>query len=205
MQTAIFNPISIFPPGSGVSNLAAREKVVEYVLNKVQPNSILDLGCGVGLYGYQIRLYDKDVRLIGVDVAMKYLTSMFCQSLYNVLIQAKIEDVVYGKIKVERDITIMMSTIEHFDKEDAEIILGTLDKVIISTPMFPMVQPSEDGNKYQEHRCWFSQAELEELGYSLLFKTEYPGGHWPGFCGIFQKGVKERENNLGDQVGDKRE
>ena len=127
---------------------------------------------------------------------MSYLTSMFCQSLYNALIQAKIEDVVYNRIKVERDITIMMSTIEHFEKEDAEIILQTLDKVIISTPMFPMAQPIVDDNKYQEHRCWFSQAELEELGYSLLFKTEYPGGHWPGFCGVFQKGVKERENML---------
>lgn len=154
------------------------------------------MGCGVGLYGYRLRLKDKRVKLIGVDAEMTYLTSMFCQSLYNVLIQAEIQEVVWGEIHVRRDLTIMMSTIEHFDKGVAVDILDHLNKVIISTPMFPMKQEIVDDNKYQEHRCWFKQDELEALGYSLLFKTEYPGGHWPGFCGVFQKGVKERENLL---------
>ena len=189
--------INIFPPGAGVSNLAAREKTSNYVINEVQPKAILDLGCGMGLYGYQMRILDKDVKIIGVDISSKNLMSMFCQSCYNILIQAKIEDVVYGVVRVNRDITIMASTIEHFEKAEAENMLRVLDKVIISTPLFPMVQGMIGNNRYQEHRCWFSQKELEALGYGLLFKVEYPTPQ-PGYCGIFQKGVKKHENNLGN-------
>jgi len=185
--------INIFPPGSGVSNRAAREKITNYVINEVQPKAVLDLGCGVGLYGYRMRILDKDVRIIGVDASMTYLTSMFCQSCYNILIQAKIEDVVFGPVNIERDITIMASTIEHFDKDVAITLLKGLDSVIISTALFPMVQEVVDNNRYQEHRCWFSQEELEKLGYELLFKVEYPTPQ-PGYCGIFQKGVKKHEN-----------
>jgi len=147
------------------------------------------------MYGYRIRLFDKDVKLTGVDISLKYLASMFCQSCYNTLIQAKIEEVVYGPIRVNTDLTIMMSTIEHFKKPDAETMLKTLDRVIVSTPMFPMKQPVVDSNRYQEHRCWFKQEEIEMLGYELLFKSEYPG-NWPGYCGVFQKGVEKHEDML---------
>ena len=182
------DPGRMFPPGAGLSHGKVREELCLWVVNNARPQTVLDLGCGVGLYGMQLKMFDSDVRVIGVDAHFQYLASVFCQSCYDSLICAKIESVVGGSIEVKRDITIMASTIEHFESSKGEIILNGLDKAVISSPMSPMKQDIVDGNRFQEHKSWFGREQMEELGYEFLFKIEYPNDI-DNHAGVYQKGV----------------
>jgi len=178
----------MFPPGAGLSNGKAREEICLWVVNNVRPEVVLDLGCGVGLYGMQLKMFDKDVKVIGVDANFQCLASVFCQSCYDSLICTKIETVVFGVIDIRTDITIMASTIEHFEHDEGVRLLNEMDRVIVSTPMSPMKQDIVNDNRFQEHKSHFGPREMEELGYGFMFKVEYPNGI-DNFAGVYQKGV----------------
>ena len=71
-------------------------------------------------------------------------------------------------------------------KNKAIEILNQLDRVVISTPLFDYEQGVVEGNKLEIHRCFFTEKEINDLGYRTLFKVKYDER---GDIGAFTKGL----------------
>ena len=156
----------------GVSSPEIRNKVVPYILN-LKPKTVFDLGMGSGVYGAMIRSANPEIRMIGLDGWLPYFETVFAQQ-YTARIHASIEAVMYGMFPMWGDLVLCMDVIEHFEDGEALTLLKCLKDApipaIVSTPLFDYKQGSVEGNDLEEHKCWFSEEELHELGWKTLFK-----------------------------------
>jgi 2-polyprenyl-3-methyl-5-hydroxy-6-metoxy-1,4-benzoquinol methylase len=176
----------------GLSSPDVRKWVCKYIAEDVEPKRVLDLGCGIGLYGATTRVLHREkadnIHFIGLDGFLPYLMQDTARQYYRTLIWGKIEDVVSGHLKVKADLTICMDVIEHFEKFAALAILKMPGKMIISTPLFDLRQGAVGDNILEAHRCWFSEKELNLLGFRTLCKFDYvqsDGQHGP--IGAFER------------------
>jgi predicted TPR repeat methyltransferase len=174
----------------GVSSAAVRKRVCEYVVRKFAPKLVLDLACGSGVYGRDLKAIDPKVELIGIDGCLKYLGSAFCQMCYKVLIKADVWDYFYGIVGTVRpDVILFMDVLEHLEKDAGLAALECLKAkgvpVVMSTPMFEYEQGAVEGNELETHRCWWSQEEIEATGFELLFTEDWDG---QGDIGAFRFG-----------------
>ena len=175
----------------GVSSPEIRNKVVPYVLN-LKPKTVFDLGMGSGLYGVALRAFDPEIRMIGLDGWLPYFQTEFVQ-YYTARIHASIEAVMYGMFPMWGDIVLCMDVIEHFEKQTAVKLLVCLKDApmpaIVSTPLFDYKQGPVEGNDLEEHKCWFSEEELNELGWKTLFKEWHEAlDGQKGYMGAFTDG-----------------
>lgn len=183
------NPLPIIT-GQGVSSPEIRNFVVPYIVEQIKPKVVLDLGCGIGVYGAMIRHLNPEIHMIGVDGFLPYLWQQWPQEAYTARIHAPLEAVILGILDVRADLTLCMDVIEHFDKAIAVALLRRLEPpAIVSTPLFDYRQGSVGGNDLEEHRCVFTEKELNDLGYRTLHLAHHIS--WDGqegMMGAFQKG-----------------
>ena len=169
---------------------AIRERVCKYIIRELRATLVMDLGCGAGVYGRELKSIDPRVEMIGLDGCLKYLGSVFCQQLYKVLIKADVWDYLRELVRTVRpDVILFMDVLEHLEKEPGREALRLLKAkgtpVLLSTPLFNYPQGAVDGNELERHRCWWSQEELEAEGFKLLFKEDWNG---EGDIGAFRFG-----------------
>jgi len=152
-------------------------------LQHVRPKSILDLGCGVGLYGQAIRrALGPTVRLYGVDGFLPFLAGKLA-GVYDILVKAQIGEFVAGTVSIKADCVMCMDVVEHFEKPAALELLGWLLKqplAYMSTPMFEYEQGAVGGNELERHRCWFEFDELVSMGWKPLVKVQWDERGWIG-------------------------
>jgi len=165
MNRILVDPIH----GRGVSSPEIRAWVCDYIVKTIKPRTVFDLGCGIGVYGAQLDKLQSDIRLIGLDVFLPYLLQDLVREHYAVQIHAHIESVINQEININADLMICMDVIEHFPKGIAALILKMPGHMIVSTPLFDYYQLAVGGNTYEEHKCWFTEKELnEEYGFTTL-------------------------------------
>lgn len=169
----------------GVSCAGTRRFVLASMQTKMQQiHSILDLGCGVGMYGMMVRNYmPPSCRLIGVDGYLPYLESEYPRKYYNSLIWADLFEVVEGRISVEQDCVLCMDVIEHFEKDRARRLSDWLLKqplAYLSTPLFWFEQDAVRGNELEKHRSGFFFEELTSWGWKPLAKVRWDARGWIG-------------------------
>ena len=167
---------------AGVSTPGIRRFVVAS-LQRDHPQSILDLGCGVGLYGYMIRKFVMPAPyLVGMDAWQPYLETGYC-SLYDELICADVFDVVNGKSDVHFDTVLCMDVLEHFERGRARALSDWLleqPRAYMSTPLFDFPQDAVEGNEYERHRSHYEMDELVGWGWRPLAKVRYQDDYWIG-------------------------
>jgi 2-polyprenyl-3-methyl-5-hydroxy-6-metoxy-1,4-benzoquinol methylase len=174
--------------GRGVSSMEIRNWVVPYIVEKVKPRTVFDLGCGIGVYGAAIRTMDPMVRLLGLDGFLPYLLQDLPREHYVVRINAPIESVLDGEFTVHADLTICMDVIEHFEKPMALQVLDLPGRMIVSTPLFDYKQGPVAGNALEEHKCWFTEKELNEEGFKTLCLFNHVSADGQaGVMGAFEK------------------
>jgi len=175
--------------GRGVSSPEVRAWVCGYIAKTIQPKTVFDLGCGIGIYGAQLHQLASNIRLIGLDGFLPYLLQDLVREHYAIQIHAPIESVMNGEISINADLMICMDVIEHFVKADAARLLSSRGRMIISTPLFYYVQPSVGGNAYEEHKCWFTEKELnKEYGFTTLCSFNHVSEDGQrGTIGAFEK------------------
>ncbi len=167
------------------------------IIMKIQPNKILDVGCGFGKWGFLCREYleiygyrynkDKWIRRIDtVEVYPNYITSIHKHLYDNIYIENILDFV--NKME-EYDLIILSDIIEHFEKETAIKLLDDLYKkanyILIITPngFEPQTNsnPYVRENKYEEHKCGFIVADFKKYNAQIkkcddkllvLIKTE---------------------------------
>lgn len=158
----------------GVSDPKIRDFVTSYIVKEIDPEVVMDLGCGSGAYGKVLKRKIPNVHMIGLDGCFKYLTSMYCLGAYEARIHMDIMDYLMGPVYVCQDLTICMDVIEHFEKTEAITVMNHLpEPAIISTPLFDYEQGMIEGNPLEEHKCFFTEEEILELGFDKLYSVEY--------------------------------
>jgi SAM-dependent methyltransferase len=147
------------------------------------PQSVLDLGCGVGAYGSLMRRFIYPTPWItGVDIWEPYLKSEFCE-VYDELICADIFDAVNGKLDLHFDTVLCMDVLEHFERprarELSDWLLGQ-PRAYMSTPLFDYPQGAVDGNEYERHLSHYTMDELVKWGWRPLAKARQEADLWIG-------------------------
>ncbi|HOI18643.1 MAG TPA: class I SAM-dependent methyltransferase [Candidatus Woesearchaeota archaeon] len=176
----------------GRSDSCNKEPVTKYLkqFSKNKSISVLDLGVGEGDFGAIVKKVLPQARLTGVEVWKKYEHSQW--ALYDTLHMMDIRKYLQ-KRRNKRDVILLIDVIEHFNRQDGLKVLKRLQKMtnqslLISTPITNYPQGKYLGNPYEEHKHFWSDKELEELGFKEIFrKRVYTWQKKPRFAtlGIF--------------------
>lgn len=164
-------------------------------IERLQPHSIIDVGVGMGQYGFLARTNLENVNLFIVDGAQ---AAQSAKSDWKVRIdgieafqtyRTPVHDYAYNHIywddtqKIlptipdnQYELIIAVDILEHFTVEDGIEFLGHLKriaekKVLVSTPKTFMHQEIE-ANPYENHRSLWTQEQLEEHGFTQFIDNE---------------------------------
>jgi len=145
----------------------------------LNPQSVLDVGCGYGQWGMLIRQHLDhpwelragiprwNRRIDGVEAWEPYRNPLW--------------DFAYGKVVVEEAISFLsaidsdtyelalcVEVLEHMAVEPGRELLDQLKRVsehvLVTTPDRPLLQGEVCGNPYETHYAWWSWAALKEAG-----------------------------------------
>lgn len=177
--------------------MASSVSLITHLLPQVDGLTILDLGCGDGLYGALLRicwgqtracqrnpLILSPVKLVGLDANKSLLKSKLIQTVYDRFL---INTQPYLPFKDKEFETILcVEVIEHFTKPKAQILLTEMDRVasrqiILSIPKDPLNKrylpyqgrsPSKKWPFFDRHRSSFSLTEFDKKGYRLFYQPK---------------------------------
>jgi hypothetical protein len=181
-------------------------------VKRIQPVSILDVGCGLGVYGLLCRIYldlyddaeffeklkkedgskDWTVTIDGIEGFREYLR-FIPRWAYDDLIVGDAIEVLSSKEDGEYDLVLALAILEHLGKEDGFRFLGELKRVgkrvIVSTPKEVKEQVVPD-NPYETHRSHWTDTEFRKMGFNRFIP------HWGTWIAI-NEDVKETEADTG--------
>lgn len=160
-------------------------------IEQLNPHSILDVGTGMGQYGFlartnleNIHLFEvKDdcgwqraksewhVRIDGIEGCQVYVTPVH-EYCYNRLIMGDALEILPTLADNQYELVLAIDILEHFTKEMGLIFLSQLKRicskaVLISTPkvFIPQEVPA---NPYENHRSLWQQSDLHEQQFTHL-------------------------------------
>jgi hypothetical protein len=151
-------------------------------LERLQPEGIIDLGCGTGLYGCAARNYldgrwgrlkhtDWKVVISGIEGFAEYENP-----LWGAYDHVMIKDFrqCYESV-VDWPMVLMIDSLEHVDMLEAKMILEHLVRnnkhVIVSVPLGNCPQGTCFGNELETHRStWIGVQDFSNYNYRVLHK-----------------------------------
>jgi 2-polyprenyl-3-methyl-5-hydroxy-6-metoxy-1,4-benzoquinol methylase len=143
------------------------------IFKDLDPDTVLDVGCGWGKYGLLAREYSRASRVDGVDMyAPRY-------PVYDHAYQGNIREIerVLPPDAPRYDLVILIEVIEHLEKPAAYELLDKLrrigKRVLVTTPIGFRVQDIPD-MPYEKHRSGWMPWEFQKAGKILHFEI-YPG------------------------------
>lgn len=138
------------------------------LIQRINPVSILDIGCGWGKYGFLCREYltngiwDKNNITINAVEGYGKNISELQKQIYNKIYVC--DALNYDKyLERDYDLILLIDVFEHLDYENGILLINTLIKrtkyLLISIPRFVSVQEgySDDPYKFEEHRSFWTQ------------------------------------------------
>jgi SAM-dependent methyltransferase len=143
---------------------ASASQFVEVVLKYYQPQSIVDIGCGAGIY---LREFEKKgvKELLGIDGA---------PAAKNEFLLAPDKLVIFDlaqkyKFKKKYDLSLCLEVAEHLREEDADVLVETIinsSDQIIFTAAVPGQGPRSIGHiNEQPHEYWIEKFENKNFSY----------------------------------------
>jgi hypothetical protein len=167
-------------------------------LQRLQPQSVLDVGMGFGKWGVLAREYldvwdgryrpaDWKLRLEGVEIHGPYRNPIW-DGVYD---QVHVGDASIVLASLGRyDVGVFCDVIEHIPKEVGRAFLRQLlehcGHVILTTPLSFWEQDAVDGNEHERHVCLWTYDDLleysghcVELGSTFGAVLRLPGAEGP--------------------------
>lgn len=154
----------------------------------LNPKSILDVGCGLGIYGALCRvylegenLYDRanvtwnkkenwKTRIDCIEGFQKYITDLH-KLVYNEIFISDAIKTVESFSDNAYDLVLAIDIIEHFKKEEGISFIKTLQRigknVIIATPS-RFVDQVVIENPLEDHLSFWQKEELQSLKFDIL-------------------------------------
>jgi SAM-dependent methyltransferase len=141
---------------------------------RLQPRSVLDLGCGYGKWGYLVRecldfiprrleREQWQTRIDGIDAFRA--ESPLLDWIYDDYRITNILDV--ADSLRDYDLVILGDVIEHLEKVDGERLLEQLRArngcVLVNTPRIWFEQDAIAGNPFERHRSFWSAADFARM------------------------------------------
>lgn len=150
------------------------------ILNLLPTNlsnlSILDVGCGIGEWGFLIRVKKTGVpRIIGVDIWRPHLKRLSPLMVYNGLITANASHLPFTKKCI--DISLACEILEHLHKKTGCLLLKELERItkkmiIVTTPIkYPQEASS---NPYERHVSEWAPREYAQSGFNTKIVYTLP-------------------------------
>lgn len=157
--------------------------VMKYIYLEADPKSILDVGCGLGKWGFLCREYldiekkqrltpkEWQIRIDAIEVFEKFITPVH-RYIYNNIYIGKAEELIQGLENY--DLILIMDMLEHMEtvevgKEFLRVCFKKASRIIVSTPKgFWPQRISFFGNNLEKHRCGWQIKDLEELGFRCV-------------------------------------
>lgn len=149
--------------------------VVLHFVSEAAPKKILDVGVGMGAYGFMARQYldvsaeriEKETwrtRIDGIEVFQRYQNPVWDYA-YDSITLRDLRDCVES---IETyDVIICTDVMEHFPVDEARHLLRALLKktgvLIVTTPVADYPQEAWGGNEAERHHCTLVPGDFPEL------------------------------------------
>ncbi len=152
---------------------------------------MLDVGCGLGIYGALSRvflegdnLYDRTnppwnkkenwkVKIDCIEGFEKYITSLH-RHVYNDILIGNAPETLGSFEERSYDLVLAIDIIEHFEKEDGILFIRELQRigiaVVVATPS-AFIEQIEPENPFENHRSLWTKEELIALGFDVIGET----------------------------------
>jgi len=178
--------------------MASPVSLIPHILPLVEGLSVLDVGCGGGLYGFLLRdlwsqtaAYQKfpDRKgfkyLVGLDIKKELVKSKIITEVYDEFVVSSAHKLPF--IDNSFNTILCVEVIEHLIKSQAIKLLDEMDRVaskqiIISTPRDPLNKryllhkgkfPGVNWPKPDQHKSQTSLSKLEERGYQVIYSPRH--------------------------------
>jgi len=152
--------------------------IIASELWKSQPDTVLDLGIGMGFYGAVVRQWlDSGVRpwrthLVGVEGFAAYRSP--CWALYDEVVIETIERFIETTDRTWEAV-LLLDVLEHFEHAAGGELISAIrarlspgGRFFVGTPAVWMDQGAVYGNELERHRSLWTAAELRSLDFELL-------------------------------------
>ncbi|MFB0522645.1 MAG: class I SAM-dependent methyltransferase [Candidatus Bathyarchaeia archaeon] len=142
---------------------------MELLPNDLEGLEILDVACGFGSWGYQIRiLKEGSPFLLGLDVWKPYILRTRKAKIYDEIVVADARFLPFKNNVF--DIVIACEVLEHLNRKDGLRLVQQIERVcrtkaIASTPLGFKRQAEIAGNPHQKHLLGWQADDLTRLGY----------------------------------------
>ncbi len=161
----------------------------------LKPLSILDLGAGMGQYGFLLRMNLEaenlfevngaqgqlraregwNIRIDGVEGCAGYMTPVHAYA-YNSMTNANVLDVLPKIASGSYDLVMAVDILEHLTTEDGLVFLGHCARIakraaLVSTPKDFHAQEVE-ANPYENHRSLWTAEQLAASGFTHVLPNE---------------------------------
>jgi SAM-dependent methyltransferase len=151
------------------------DPVVLNFFQKEGIETVLDIGCGYGLFGYMIRM-EKDFKgeLIGMDAYPPYIEKLKRHSgaVYDSLVIADARHLPFKSGAV--DTVLASEVIEHLPREGGIELIGEAERVgrklvLFTTPRGHLPQGTHNGNDLEAHLSGWSERDFSDRGYGIIY------------------------------------
>lgn len=168
-------------------------------IKKMKPKSIVDVGCGLGVYGFLCRIYlelygdDKnffkklrgnipwDIRIDAIEGFKDYMEFIPRWAYDDIVFESALSALERIPDK-KYDLVLALAILEHFSKEDALAFLRELHrigkKIVVSVPKEWHEQTVPE-NELETHRSHWTEKELSSLGFNRFLPHPFV---WIAIC-----------------------
>lgn len=150
---------------------------VAHALCQRQPQRVLDLGIGFGIYGAVVRQWlDQGVRpwrthLVGVEAFASYGNPLW--DLYDLIVIAPLQEFLARDHELF-DFILLTDVIEHLERPEGtwvldrcQALLAPNGRLMVGTPAIFMPQDAVGGNEFERHRSLWTAQDFHRRGWRM--------------------------------------
>lgn len=121
---------------------------IKKIIDRINPSTILDVGCGSGTYAKMF----PNVQKTGIEIWEPYIEQYELKKLYDNIIQEDVRNWTPDRIY---DVAILGDVLEHMTIQEAKDVFQKIrvnsSSIIVSIPIGYYPQEEYEGNPYEKH------------------------------------------------------